>query len=277
MKIETIDGFRIAWIALGDLGYAKEAVHANEIDGIGLNPYSGWDGTPDDINRLPTRVRAMAVPFGDRVGFSQQCLDRFTNLEFLWVGESKERWKVSLRDLRVLRLQFDRNIVFGELPRLGLLGAFRLDKRWTAAKMPRAPSLERFEANQGNCSSLSSISGYRRLRAVNIANLRKLESIEDLAELSTLEFLRIESCKVIKDLEKVISSLSGLKTLQLIDCGELDSLAFVAGLELNEFLFGRTVVRNGDLSVLDRIGTVAFDDQPHYNRRAEDMLPTRLR
>jgi hypothetical protein len=107
--------------------------------------------------------------------------------------------------------------------------------------------------------------------------MRKLESIEELVGLDELEFLRIESCKGVKDLEEVISSLSGLKTLQLIDCGEFKNLAFVSGLDLNEFLFGRTVVRDGDLSVLDRIGTVAFDDQPHYNRRADDMLPTRLR
>lgn len=276
--LEEIDGFKIGWIGRGDLQHVGERVRAGDIDGIGLNPYSGWDGAPAELDTLPSLgLRALAVPFGDRIGFCQSHLDDLRDLQFFWVGESKQRWRISLRDVRALRLQFDRNIVFPETPELTLLGAFRFDKRWTTAKMPETERLQRFEANQGNCTSLDAISRYHSLASVDIANLRKLESIGALSGLEGLRVLRIESCKSIKELARVVSSLAGLSVLHLIDCGQVDSLDFVRSLNVKEFLFGRTVVRDGDLSVLDDIETVSFDDQPHYNRRSDDMLPKSLR
>lgn len=277
IKYETVDGFKLAWIGAADIESIALSLSRGDIHGLGVNPYSGWDGAPDDFARLPTSIRALAVPFGDRVQFKQYHLDRFTSLEFLWISESKERWKVSSSELRVLRLDFDRVIVFDDTRNLSLIGVFRLGKTWTSSKMPRAPKVERIEINQGNCTSLDCIAEYARLRQIEVSNLRKLESIDVLAGMSGLEYVRIESCKSIQRLEQVIGALPSLRKLHLVDCGELPSIGFVQGLALEEFLLGRTMVLDGDLSVLDSIGTVAFDNQLHYNRKSEDLLPRNLR
>ncbi len=142
-------------------------------------------------------------------------------------------------------------------------------------------NLERLEI--GPAPRLASLYGLERvagrLTFFGVYHAPRLSTLDDLPQASGLRTLEIDSCRGLSDLSP-IGRLPRLRRLALIDCGELASLRpMETCAELAEFFFyGTTKIRDGDLSVLERLpqlSDVAFQNRRHYNRRREDLAAWR--
>lgn len=125
-------------------------------------------------------------------------------------------------------------------------------------------------------TSLRGVEAFERLEHARFLELRRLEDIAPLeAVASTLEDLDFNTCPRIRSLHP-LRSLTRLRRLLVLNCGEIESLAPIEGLSLEEFLFyDSTNIRDGDLSVLLRMPLLrdtSFQDRRHYSHRRDAIL-----
>ncbi len=128
-------------------------------------------------------------------------------------------------------------------------------------------------------SSIKSIRLFRsKLRNLNlIVNLDCTESIvlqenydlEDIVAIKKCENLRklvVENSKKIKNLNEF--SLKNLEIISLLGCGEVESLKFLENSPNLKFVsFPRTTIVDGDLSILEFVSELNFENRNHYNRK----------
>ena len=164
------------------------------------------------------------------------------------------------------------------LPRVLSLGA-----TWTqiAATISTLPHLRSLLALSYSEPSLDPLASNRELRTIRMKDrpavttlegihqfgilehldlsLAPLGSLSPLVEAApTLQKLEFESCKNIHDL-RGIERLGALTSINMGDCGELESLHPISGLEHLEevYLWGSTVVSDGDLTPLASLPKLA--------------------
>lgn len=122
-------------------------------------------------------------------------------------------------------------------------------------------------------SSLNGSGNFKELKRVELDSISKLQSLGELRNnASTLKELKIEACKNIKDFG-VLTELTNLEKLSIVNCGELPSLRFIQNLPNLKFLvFLRTNILDGDLSYCKGIDYVAFDNKKHYSHKISDFV-----
>jgi hypothetical protein len=169
--------------------------------------------------------------------------------------------------LRVLRIASSPNLEVGLLPDLRTL-AIHGKSRAISRGLPSCCNLRSLELVQVPLSSLANVVIYPSLKELSLQYMGTLRDISAIAELRDLECLEIQNCKKIESLEGVLGEMGKLKCLRLTRCGELDNLSFIESMNLCEFTFVGTSVRDGKLGVLDAIDKVGFLDSSHYDRRS---------
>ncbi len=130
---------------------------------------------------------------------------------------------------------------FGEVD----LHAFRDHVALERLTIKHAPNLE----------SLSGIANLPALEALNVVGARRLHDLSDAQALApTLHHLQLEGCAALTTIDAV-EDLTELRFLGVSDCGGIESLTPVAGLERLEMFsaWGSTRIEDNDLSPLSRL------------------------
>jgi len=152
----------------------------------------------------------------------------------------------------------------------------------------RLESLFVFGPPDADLGRFGALTGLRRLelsqgrKLVSTAGTGPLEflglyqqgALEELVLPSSLKVLAVESCKKLSSLDAVRGL--ALERLKLANCGDIDSLAPLRGMDsLAEFLaWESTRVTDGDLSVLlelPRLRTIGMQDRASYRPRVKEI------
>ena len=108
------------------------------------------------------------------------------------------------------------------------------------------------------------------LTRLDVAYGRSLTDISALARhAGTLQRVDLDKCMKISDFS-VLSQLTKLQWLNVCDCGAIPSVSFVQHLpELRHLVFLGTTVNDGNLSFLQGIEYVRFNNKPHYSLKVK--------
>lgn len=137
------------------------------------------------------------------------------------------------------------------------------------ARFGQLPGLRRLELSQGRRLQTT-----RGVGPVRFLGLYQQGGLSELAELPALEELAIEGARKLGAIDAVAGL--PLRRLTLANCGDIASLAPLAGMDTLEELFAweSTRVLDGDLSVLltlPRLRTVALRDRREYRPRVSEI------
>jgi hypothetical protein len=92
-----------------------------------------------------------------------------------------------------------------------------------------------------------------------------------VCRLNRADTLTFEACKKIKDFA-VLAKCPRLRTLRVLNCGELESLRDLALFpQLEDFRFVKTKIRDGDMSPLLRLKRVGFLKNANYSHTPEQI------
>jgi hypothetical protein len=263
-------GYVVVRCSPSSLKTDNERIDKGEIDGFDVNPHNKWDGSPRDLYMITDKVRALGFPFADETGLTEDFLLHYKCLERLFVAESTLPLEFESPTLKELVIGLNRRMVLGNLPKVEYLTLHNVNRPVDPPSWPNLPSLSYLSMVHGGLQDLHGLERYLTLAHLDISYLKRLDSIAVLTELP-IKHLWIDACPKVSDWAEVLPALKALNSLRILNCGVLKDLAFLLNLNLREFRFGRTKVLDGDLSLLDRIPIVAFDDARHYNRKAKDF------
>lgn len=137
------------------------------------------------------------------------------------------------------------------------------------ARFGQLPHLRRLELSQGRRLQTT-----RGVGPVRFLGLYQQGGLSELAELPALEELAIEGARKLGAIDAVAGL--PLRRLTLANCGDIASLAPLAGMDTLEELFAweSTRILDGDLSVLltlPRLRTVALRDRREYRPRVSEI------
>jgi hypothetical protein len=256
---ETIDGYRVCWLSDEVRSIVLARLLKGDFDGIGINPYNRWSGDLGELLSERLGAKALVVPFGDRIGFTGDLLEKQSGLEMLLLSGFSGTARIDNISLKVLRILYNPSMEVGKLPSLKTLYIREPSILFMKHIYDAAPNLQRLELNSGPIKSLHGCKMLRSLMHIELSNLRKLNSISELAEVPHLNSLIIESSKVITDLHNTLGVMNSLRVLRLIDCGTIEDFSFLDSLNLEEFRCTRTKVLQPDHPALARINTVFID------------------
>ena len=138
------------------------------------------------------------------------------------------------------------------------------------ARFGAMAGLKRLELSQGR--KLVSTAG---VGALDFLGLYQQTALADLRDVAARQVLAIESCKKLGAIDEV-AALTSVRRLKVANCGDIASLAPLAGLvELEEFFaWESTRVVDGDLSVLlslPRLREIGMQDRSHYRPRVTEI------
>lgn len=146
--------------------------------------------------------------------------------------------------------------------------------------------------------SLGGINKIKSLKRLLLDSLKKIESLESINHCQNIELLvfenstipkglTLEKCELLKKLKFVnckfescfnlISDLEQLEELVIIDCKEIDSLAFVQKFNKLKYLnfTGNTIVKDGNFEFLKELSIrgvqISFNDRKHYSLKFKDL------
>ncbi|WP_442637232.1 hypothetical protein [Rossellomorea marisflavi] len=124
--------------------------------------------------------------------------------------------------------------------------------------------------------TLSNITSFEG--CTSLGNLKRLElnycrTALNLDELSSLklEEISIVNCKKFLNMDS-LSKIKTLKKIMLEGCRKIPSIQFISEMPLlSYFAFVKTEVEDGNLTPLERLDYVAFDDKKHYSHSYSDF------
>jgi len=220
-----------------------------------LKQFTLLDQAIDDIEGIHHLRELRSIGMSD---YSKKPIDfsRFPHLQKCYIEFVKGRSSVgSCTSLERLSLQ---HYSFKDLSPLSALS--RLEKLWFS---------------QGSLGNISDIGAFPRLTDLSLMLLRNLRDISPLSTLKHIERLNLQKSKGFNQLDS-LATLSSLRTLSIVDCGEIESLTPLEDCRnLEELHFGGdTTIVDGDLSVLTRLPNlkeVLFRTRRSYNLRGEDI------
>jgi hypothetical protein len=270
-----------------------------ERDELGRFAYMGSPWTPKDaeairrsgVRRLLISLREHDMPFVRE-------LEGIEEVQIVAVGVKSDGVVAALPDLRVLGLQnyCDDPIDFAAFKRLERLlfhwrpmGETAFDALTLKSlaihyykELDLSP-LRRLERLEGlrieNSRRLRTLDGVAALGALKVLSLRDDQGLADISALAamdhSLDELELHLCHKVNDIVS-ITRHSALRRLSLIDCGNLPSLAPLAGLaHLEEFYFyGTTKIADGDMTPIlgmPALRKIAFASRRHYSHAVADI------
>lgn len=220
----------------------------------------------------------------ERLGVSSE-VRRFGNLNRCASLRVLDVTNCGLRDLTPLAgLEHLAEFGISEAPLRSLAGANALRglRRLGLLQLPLA-SLSGIESLQqlevlyiymlGRLEGIAPLTSLKRLRTLSIGAARKIADWDLLGEITSLESVELTGAT---PASPVLSRLTGLKDLRLINAGKLSSLSFLRGLDkLETFAPGEgTVIEDGDLSILlelPALKQVMFTNRRHYSHKADEI------
>jgi Leucine-rich repeat (LRR) protein len=251
---QVIGQYRILWVQNESPAELTDLLLNGSYDGFGFNPHNGWTGNFSDIVNLEAPVKALAIPFGDLIGFDGKFLQRHPEIELVWISDFSGELVVEGDARTVVRLTMTPRIRLGSLPNLSWLYMYGASSE--DIESLSAAGLKHLELHVSTLLDLDGLQKFENLEKLEVAYLRKLQSITALKKLRKLNWLMIEQSKKIEDIEGTLEQLTALETLRLIKCSTLKSLSFLEHLQLEEFRCVGTTVRDKSTPALQRIPVV---------------------
>lgn len=253
---ESIDGYKIRWVSSESVQGIEKSLEAEDYEGIGLNPYKGDIQNLREIIGSSVSLRALALPFANKVGMTSDYIGRQSDLEMLWLSDFDGPIRLGNDSLRSLRVKFSKNIEIGKLPSLRSLFLFEAPELDLSSLAERASRVESLEITNSRVDSIGGIDGFADLRVLELAHLKNLRSVASLARCPKLEVLRLESIKKTEDLAETLGRIGTLKELHLFDCGTLESLDFARVIGLEKLRCAKTRFKRKDEAILSAISDV---------------------
>jgi internalin A len=227
-------------------------------DSWGLRRLDVLDRTIEDltpINRLGDSLKELSVQAAPAAVLDLAGLDQLASIAGEW--HVLRETLGSVDDLqRVVTWRFD------EVD----LHAFRDHVGLQRLTIKDAPYLE----------SLSGVTDLAQLSELAVLLARSLRDVGDISELRSLGELELQRCDALTRLDDV-DALVGLRFLGFSDCGEIDTLAPVAGLQQLEvfYAWGSTRVLDNDLSPLSHLPNlreIRMRDRRNYRPRVAELV-----
>lgn len=137
-------------------------------------------------------------------------------------------------------------------------------------------NLRELSLNNVSLEDLNFLQEATKLTFLNLSRMKKLKSLKGVEALSQLEQFDLQSMTNIRDLSPM-SQATNLKVLQLVDVGEVESLAFMTsskGLERFLFIGDKAKVKDNDFSWLTKMKNlkyVKFRDRRGYSHKSDDF------
>jgi Leucine-rich repeat (LRR) protein len=258
---------------------AADAAASGQVDRLVLNHALGFDSpTLEFLEGQPIRELVVLDP-------------RLTSLEpVLTLAETLESLKITTNP----RLTVD----LCRLPKLRELGAAWPQVKQTidTASGLRVAFLRGYEGgdlgpftslrlltaltfkDRPRLRSLNGVSALPELQLLGVYLAKDLDDIADVAGSRALEDLALESCRKVTRVD-ALAACSGLRRLNLSECGDIQSLAPLAALtELEDLrLFGSTKVLDDDLSPiagLPRLKSLRMQSRRSYRPSVADVQAT---
>jgi len=184
-------------------------------------------------------------------------LSKFKGLESLSITHHKNWLNLfsctSLIDLHIWKLPFENLLNFKRLVKLKSL-----------------------ELVQGKVNSLEGIDEL----SLTHFEAHKVSSLLDIGmykESFSLENFYLYDCKKVQNHEDIAKAVN-LKSLRYANCGIMKSISFIEKMpKLKEFRFPKTLVEDGNLSYLEKIDVVMFNDKKHYSIKYKDLFLDRIK
>ena len=268
--IRSRAGYRLIDCSLEILLADNQRVLKGEVDGFNINPANKWNGRSEDLQMIAEKVKVLSFPLADKVGLTAELLSRYKLLEKLYVAECSLPLTFESACLREFGVGLNKRMAFGNLPKLEFLYLRNVSSPLDPPSWPNLASLKYLGIVLGGVENLAGLERLHKLVHLDISYLKRLVSITTLKDLP-VKHLWIQACSKISDWGSVLPTLRSLQSLRIINCGVLKDLSFLLRLNLREFRFGQTKVLDGDLSLLDRVPYVAFDDARHYNIKKKNF------
>lgn len=259
MKIETIDGYKIGWVTTESVEEIEGLLTENVIDGIGVNPYTGFTRSFSEFIYEVPNLKALFIPFGDGIDFDANFINLNSQIEMLILSEFSSKIIFDSKKLKILRILYNKKMTMKSLSSLRLFSV-RNPSSDILMMMKPALLLEHIEINGGRVYSLTGVEEFTRLSYIYLYGIRTLADISNLEKLNSLDYLTIESCKKIQEMEYTLSYLQNLKSLRILNCGILKNLNFLNSLKnLKEFRCSRTKILSLDRELYAHIPNVYID------------------
>lgn len=208
---------------------------------------------------------------------SMSGIENLSEIEYLRIDDEQKVDLSAFPNLKFLIIKWSKKIAnFNSCDNLQELNLWNFNtKERDFTNFPSLKNLKTLNLFFGNADSLNGLQLSNRIKNIEFHRFPKLTSIDVLTGLESLEFLFFQNCKRIQDFDAT-ARLTNLKTLAIIDCGEIENLNFLKELDnLTDFRFVGTTIKNGDLRVLvhDKFKYIGFDNKKHYSHKYEELKP----
>lgn len=255
----VISGYRIRRLSNETRSTVESDLASGKYDGIGFNPHRGWVGDLKDFLGTGLKLRALSLPFADKLGLDGALINCQKELELLSLSDFTGKVHIESKCLKVLGLLVKPGITLGILPALRTLNLTKANEHTLQAASVGARNLTTIYLNGGSIKSLSSLGDLSELQSVELSNLRRLDGLSPLSNCPKLEELTLYSVRTSQKLEAELARLKTLRVLRMANCGVVDDLSFLDSLKLEDFRCLRTKITARDHNLLSRIKTVYLD------------------
>jgi Leucine-rich repeat (LRR) protein len=256
-----------------------------------------------ELGRLMLRERLVGLRLSAYAGFTDRGIAFLRDLTFLenldlWVPQVDDINPLyALPNLRVLSLSgVRRQVDFTRLPRLEDLHLSQWSQRWYGGvfacqhlrnlgvsgfsgldlqSFGSIQTLENLAVSFSKLNSLAGIDRLPRLVRLSLAKVNHLRALNGIEGCNRLSLVWIEGAKLLARLDG-LAALRGLRTLNLTDCPNIETLQPISGLPQLEavWFFGTTNIRDSNLSpltTLPKLTYAKFVDREHYNHRSAEF------
>lgn len=258
---EIRDGYRIKALINESADDVRKDLEAGKYDGVSFNPYGsdfrssapGWTGDINLFLEAGLPLKAISIPFADRVGLNLKILDRIPDLEMLLLADFSGCARISLPSLRVLSIGLTDKLSLGNMPNLKIGYIANASSEHIENLAQVAPLLEELSLVDSSITDISGLAGLSQLASLELAHLPKLRDISCLQNLPSLKVLRLEAVRRICGLEAALAALTSLRELYLCQTPAISSWQWLSCLHLEVLRCVSVQVPGDDHAVLRSI------------------------
>ncbi len=272
---KTLDGKSYLIIKTNQIDSIVSYIKKNNIVDVLVSKYEGFENDSVDFLKECTGIENIFLVDGD---YDISGIKYLKNLKTAIIGP-KPKVKIDLSEFKKiesLSLTYHKNW-------LNLFDCISLKDLhlWKnpfedLSEFVKLKDLKSLELIQGKTKSLL---GIEKLNLISI-EIHKMSSLEDISiseKLVELESFHLHDCKKVQNHNRIKNAIN-LISLRYANCGEMESISFIKDLsKLKEFRFPKTLVKDGDLSYLESVDVIMFNDKKHYSHKYKDLFLDRIK